>query len=78
MIRWDVWFLVTVVIVIGFLYEWPKIQKSPKKDKIAFWALLVIGWIIAMFDLPNIAGIPTLIENIFKPINTMLEAYKIK
>jgi hypothetical protein len=74
--RWDVLLLATIIIVFGILYEWPKIKKSPKKDKVAFCTLLIIGWGLAMFDLPNIAGLPTLIESIFKPIGTMLETYK--
>lgn len=67
-VRWGVLLGVTVIMALIVLYEWPKMKHTPKKDKAAFFFLLMVGWVLAMFDLPNIAGPVTWLDALFKPI----------
>lgn len=71
--RWGVLIGVTAIMALMFAYEWPRMKKNPKKDKIAFVVLILIGWILAMFDLPNMTGPTTWIETIFKPFGKIME-----
>ncbi|WP_421617804.1 hypothetical protein ACAF76_010100 [Brevibacillus sp. TJ4] len=70
--RWGIMLGKTVVVVLIFLFEWPKIKSQSKKDKRAFLTLLGIGWVLFLFDLPNIPGPTTLLDTIFKPITSMM------
>ncbi|TMV48916.1 hypothetical protein FE783_14675 [Paenibacillus mesophilus] len=71
--RWSGMIAVTVIIGLIFLYEWPKMKRSPKKDKAVFVTLLSVCWVLSLFDLRSMAGPTTLIESLFKPFSEMLE-----
>ncbi|MDF2717222.1 MAG: hypothetical protein K0R28_4147 [Paenibacillus sp.] len=71
--KWSTMIAVTVVLGLIFWYEWPKMKRSPKKDKAVFVTLLSISWILSLFDLRNMAGPTTLIESLFRPLSAMLE-----
>ncbi|MGC5328085.1 hypothetical protein [Brevibacillus sp. SYSU BS000544] len=71
--RWSVILGVTFIVVLIVLFEWPRMKNHPKRDKIAFAGLLLIGWVLSMLDLQNMAGPNTLVEMIFKPISVILE-----
>lgn len=39
---------VTVVIVLLFLYQWPKMKSNDRKEKAAFATIAMIGWAAAV------------------------------
>ena len=71
--RWGAFFCTTIIVALIILYQWPKMKQNPKKDKIAFSILLLIGWVLSMFDLPHMAGPTTWIEALFKPFGQFME-----
>jgi hypothetical protein len=48
-------------------------RENPKKDKIAFFTLLLIGWVLSMFDLPHMGGPTAWIETLFRPFGQFME-----
>ncbi|MCQ6278421.1 hypothetical protein JN080_04055 [Bacillus sp. EB600] len=60
-------------MAVIILFQWPKMKQHPKKDKWAFFMLLLIGWMLSMFDLPNMPGPLTWIEELFKPVGQFME-----
>lgn len=39
---------VTVVVVLLFLYQWPKMKSNDRKEKAAFATITMIGWAAAV------------------------------
>ncbi|WP_227938968.1 hypothetical protein [Alkalihalobacillus deserti] len=66
---------ITIVIVLMFLYEWPKINQTQKKEKYTFVVLSAMSWILAVLLLffPEMPGPTELVDQIFKPLGKMLE-----
>ncbi|WP_243291620.1 hypothetical protein [Bacillus sp. FJAT-47783] len=71
--KWDTFMIAILVIFAIIAYEWPKMKQNPLKDKAAFLTLLLLAGVLSLFDLPNMAGPPTFIEWIFKPISKIME-----
>ncbi|MFD0711598.1 hypothetical protein [Paenibacillus sp. GCM10027626] len=71
--NWRIWISATIIILLIFWFEWPRIKQNPPKDKAAFVVLLLIGWVLSMFDLLHLPGPTTLLNAIFKPLARMLE-----
>ncbi|MBA9028203.1 MULTISPECIES: hypothetical protein [Bacillaceae] len=71
--RWGVFVSTTIIVVLIILYEWPKMKQNPKKDKVAFFTLLLIGLVLSMFDLSHMAGPTTWLETLFKPFGEFME-----
>ena len=71
--RWGAFLGTTIIIAVIILYQWPKMKQHPKKDKWMFFMLLLVCWVLSMFDLPNMAGPLTWIEAAFKPVGQILE-----
>lgn len=71
--RWGAIFAVVTVSIVILLFQWPKMKQAPKKDKWAFGVLLVIGWVLSMFDLPHISGPITWKEVIFRPFGQLMQ-----
>jgi hypothetical protein len=72
MVRWGAFFGTTLLIVIFVTIQWPRIKKYAKKDKAAFFILLIIAWGLSLFDLPHIAGPHTWLEMLFRPIGKLV------
>jgi len=70
--RWGVLIGTTLIIVAIVAYEWPKMKLYPRKDKASFIVLILLGWILAQFDLQYMAGPVTLLETIFKPVSKLI------
>jgi uncharacterized membrane protein len=66
---------ITIVIVLMFLYEWPKMNQKQKKDKYTFVVLSAMSWILAVLLLffPEMPGPTEMVDQIFKPLGKMLE-----
>ena len=64
-----------VLVALIFLYEWPRIHQTQKKEKVAFVALLSLGTILAMVLIwnPDLPGPTQMIDYIYKPFGRMLE-----
>ncbi|KQL49903.1 hypothetical protein AN963_09505 [Brevibacillus choshinensis] len=71
--KWGVIVTMTVLAVLLILYEWPRVKKLPKKDKVVFLTLVFMAWVLSMFDLPNVPGPTTLVQALFKPFGIVLE-----
>lgn len=72
--RWGAFFGTTLMIVILLSIQWSKIKKYEKKDKWAFFILLLIGWGLSMLDLPHITGPITWLEILFRPLGKFMES----
>lgn len=66
---------ITALLVLIFLYEWPKLKKSIRKVQVVFFTLITIGWVLAILLVlfPNMPGPSQLIDFIFKPIGRYWE-----
>lgn len=74
--KWDSFAAGTAVAVGILMYQWPKMKKTPKKDKWAFAVLLFIGWLLSLFNLAHAPGPATLIQTVFEPAGFFLEKGK--
>ncbi|WP_313803438.1 hypothetical protein [Cytobacillus sp.] len=72
--KWGIFFCVMVIIGAIILYEWKKIKTYPKKDQFTFFILLLLAGTLSLFDLPNLPGPVTLLENIFRPFGKFMES----
>ncbi|MFS0820361.1 hypothetical protein [Bacillus sp. 1P02SD] len=59
---------VTVILVLIFLYQWPKLKKSGRKGRMVFFSLMLLNWILAILlvNFPEMPGPGQLIDFIFK------------
>jgi multisubunit Na+/H+ antiporter MnhB subunit len=64
-----------VLVALIFLYEWPQINRSQKKEKVVFIVLLSLGTILAIVLIfnPDFPGPTQMIVYIYKPLGRMLE-----
>jgi multisubunit Na+/H+ antiporter MnhB subunit len=64
-----------VLVAIIFLYEWPRINRTQKKEKVIFIMLLSLGTILAIMLIwnPDLPGPTQMIDYIYKPLGRMLE-----
>ncbi|WP_207205095.1 hypothetical protein [Peribacillus sp. TH16] len=63
----------TVIVALIILYEWPKIKQNPKKDKMAFFSLLLMGLVLSMFNIQQMSGPSAWIVTFFKPFGEFME-----
>lgn len=65
---------ITLIVVVMFMVEWPKFNHL-KKEKFAFAALTVIGYILAnlLVFYPELPGPTQLFTAIYKPFGKILE-----
>ncbi|AOH53496.1 hypothetical protein ABE28_003960 [Peribacillus muralis] len=71
--RWAAFFSTAFIVTVIILYEWPKIKRKPAKDKIALISLLLIGLLLSMFNLQEMAGPTSWIEALFRPLGEFME-----
>jgi multisubunit Na+/H+ antiporter MnhB subunit len=64
-----------VLVVLIFLYEWPRINRAQKKEKVVFIVLLSLGTILAIMLIwnPDLPGPTQMVDYIYKPLGRMLE-----
>jgi len=62
-----------IVVALLTMYEWPKMKQSPKKDKIAFISIMLIGLFMTLFSLKQMAGPVTWLELIYRPLGKFME-----
>ncbi|MGP0690230.1 hypothetical protein ACW5UC_27180 [Priestia aryabhattai] len=73
--KWITVLGITICVVLIVWYEWPKINRNQKKEKVVFVALTAMGWLLAILLLffPDMPGPTQMIEMLFKPLGKMLE-----
>jgi multisubunit Na+/H+ antiporter MnhB subunit len=47
--KWVYIVSITTLVILMFIFQWPKIKTVEKNEKIAFITLTVLGWAIAIF-----------------------------
>ncbi|MFB5165724.1 hypothetical protein V2P11_07890 [Parageobacillus toebii] len=64
-----------VLVALIFLYEWPRINRTQKKEKVVFVVLLSLGTILAMVLIwnPDLPGPTQIVDYIYKPLGRMME-----
>lgn len=73
MMRLDFWFIVVLSALAIWLNEWKQLKKKPKRDRIAFFVLLIIGWGMSALDLRHLPGPTQLLLAVFKPLAWLVE-----
>lgn len=65
---------ITILILVMYLYEWPKIEKKQKKEKRSFVVLTIIGWLLAILLVffPDLPGPIHFLREIYKPLEKWL------
>lgn len=71
--RWETFLLTTAIILVILLLQWPKMKQKPKKDKGALLILLLIGWILSIFNLTHMEGPTSWVQALFKPFGEFME-----
>jgi predicted permease len=73
--KWGAIFLCCIGILLMVLFQWPKLKKNQKKEKISFLILTAFGWIMAisLILFPDIPGPTQIVNYIFKPLGILLE-----
>lgn len=73
--KWGTVLGVTLVVILMALYEWPRLNKNQKKEKIAFVTLTAMGWLLAVLlaFFPDMPGPTQMVDTIFKPFGKILE-----
>ncbi|MDM5188214.1 hypothetical protein QUF99_13075 [Bacillus sp. DX4.1] len=66
---------ITICVILITLYEWPKMDRNQKREKVAFVTLTAMGWLLAILLLffPDMPGPTQMISYIFKPLSKILE-----
>ena len=64
-----------VLAALIFLYEWPRINRTQKKEKVVFIVLLSLGTILAIVLIwnPDLPGPTQMVDYIYKPLGRMME-----
>jgi multisubunit Na+/H+ antiporter MnhB subunit len=64
-----------VLVALIFLYEWPRINRTQKKEKAVFVVLLSLGTILAIVLVwnPDLPGPTQMVDYIYKPLGRMME-----
>lgn len=70
---WYTVFVVQVFIWLIVLFEWRRIKKGSKADRITFAAILTLSALMSFFNLENLPGPITLLQYIFGPLGRMME-----
>lgn len=66
-VEWKSFFGTLIIVAFISFLQWPKLKQNPKKDKIAFIALLFIGLFLSMFNLQYMPGPRGIRQFLIKP-----------
>ncbi|WP_028547481.1 hypothetical protein [Paenibacillus sp. UNC451MF] len=72
---WGIILAATVIVILMFLYEWPKMKQHSKKEKTAFVVIAAIGWVLAILLVvfPDMKGPTQWVDALYKPLGKLLE-----
>ncbi|WP_285768412.1 hypothetical protein [Peribacillus sp. SI8-4] len=71
--KWAAFLSTAFIAILIILYEWPKLKQKSAKDKLALVSLLLIGLLLSMFHLQEMAGPTSWIEAFFRPLGEFME-----
>jgi multisubunit Na+/H+ antiporter MnhB subunit len=73
--KWVAFLGVTVILVFMTIYEWPKMKGQMKREKLAFAALTMLGWVLAFLLIfyPETPGPTQWIDAVYKPLGKFLK-----
>jgi multisubunit Na+/H+ antiporter MnhB subunit len=74
-LKWGPIVSCSIIIFFIVLFQWPKIKKDQKREKIAFVIITGFGWLLAtlLFLFPDLPSPTDLVDFIFKPFGRLLE-----
>jgi hypothetical protein len=66
---------ITLLVTLIALWEWPRMNENPKKDKVAALSLLALGWLLSILfvHFPDIPGPDKWVQTIFEPLGNLLK-----
>lgn len=73
-VKWAMVLGIAVVLLVMFLYEWPRMERQWKREKIAFAVLTVLGGILAsaLVFYPDMPGPTQWLATLYKPLEHLL------
>ncbi len=65
----------TAVFIFMTMYEWPKMKVQMKREKLAFAALSILGWVLAVLLVfyPELPGPTQWMDAIYERLGKFLE-----
>ncbi|WP_026574189.1 hypothetical protein [Bacillus sp. UNC438CL73TsuS30] len=72
--KWGVLLGSLLIVLAIILYQWPKLHQHQKRDKIAFLALTILGWILAILLIffPELPGPTQFVSWMYEPLGKWL------
>jgi CDP-diglyceride synthetase len=66
---------ITLLVIIIALWEWPRMNGNPKKDKVAALSILALGWLLSILfvQFPDIPYPDQVIQAMLKPLSGILK-----
>ena len=66
---------ITLLVILIALWEWPRMNENPKKDKVAALSLLVLGWLLSILfvHFPDTPGPDEWVRAMLKPLSNVLK-----
>lgn len=65
---WMTIFIIQVCIWSIVLYDWKRLKKAPKTDKITVSVILMLSIILSFINLENMSGPITVLRYLFDPL----------
>ncbi|MBI0581177.1 hypothetical protein IEC97_28080 [Neobacillus cucumis] len=73
--KWGVLLGSLLLVLAMILYQWPKLNQKPKRDKLAFLTLSILGGILAivLIFFPSIANPTQAVNWLYEPLGKILK-----
>ncbi|TBL80284.1 hypothetical protein [Paenibacillus thalictri] len=73
--NWAALAVITVIVILMILYEWPRLRQHTVKEKSVFVIMTTAGWILALLLVlfPELPGPTQLVDAIYKPLGKLFE-----
>ncbi|MBD8038521.1 hypothetical protein H9635_17385 [Solibacillus sp. A46] len=70
---WMTIFIIQVCIWSIVLYDWKRLKKAPKTDKITVSVILMLSIILSFINLENMPGPITVLRYLFDPLAKIMQ-----
>mgnify|MGYP000421301310 CR=1 FL=1 len=71
--RSTIFVIVTIVVLLDIWFQRGNLVHWKPREKLVFFSLHLIVWVLSMMDLPYTPGLITLIAAIFKPFEGLVK-----